>query len=708
MGEAMLLDTRTFCDRVMDDLNGLIDDLQDLTGFGSDSQIRAWNRSLPKISRVLSHSNLSDFHVSIGQPGSMSVEYRLPTSSSWCDVVLLGNGPAGPTAEMIEIKDWDTDKDRPGPSENLIEHFGKLYLHPCDQVRAYTEYCRSFHSGVQEYGATVNGSVFFTSATNASAYRAPPHDAIAAEYPLFTASDSDLTDAFPRYLSQRLTSPSPEFAEAFENGIYKQDRDFIRFVADAVLGTDDTHFVLLDEQRRGFEYCLYKVREILKSNVSQKTVILVEGPPGSGKSVLAALLWAELAKEVLGNVVFTTTSACQKTVWEDLYKNAASHPGAGGIVVPANKFNPGLTPKWVKKQRDQGHVIDVETWRDNLVRFSESGLSLRVHEDQFEVAIVDEAHALIDPTAPRARGVPPSGWSMHAGPQAWHIIRSSKVSIFFLDSDQSYRDNETTSPEAITEFAKDHGAVVNDSHRISLANHQFRCGGSAEYLDWLESVLGMRKTLDPPTCNWRKGPFRFEIHDTPQAVEIALREQMDSGATARLAAAYGRKWKTKKVADPHSLPPSEMDFHIPCVGPEGTQFWSKIWNYAPKQDYTMFIQAPLGCHMHSDPLSEVGCPYVVRGFDYEYLGVLWLCDLVWRDGKWIVDLEHVFESAWPRSIKAARDQLTGKESGNDAVDRLVERVKRGYRIILSRAIRGVHIWFEDDETRDHVQQFLSR
>ena len=35
-----------------------------------------------------------------------------------------------------------------------------------------------------------------------------------------------------------------------------------------------------------------------------------------------------------------------------------------------------------------------------------------------------------------------------------------------------------------------------------------------------------------------------------------------------------------------------------------------------------------------DPLCEVGCPYVVRGFDYDYVGVLWLSDLVWR-GRWV-------------------------------------------------------------------------
>jgi DUF2075 family protein len=37
--------------------------------------------------------------------------------------------------------------------------------------------------------------------------------------------------------------------------------------------------------------------------------------------------------------------------------------------------------------------------------------------------------------------------------------------------------------------------------------------------------------------------------------------------------------------------------------------------------------------MHTDPLCEVGCPCAVRGFDFDYLGLLWLGDLLWGDGR---------------------------------------------------------------------------
>ena len=128
--------------------------------------------------------------------------------------------------------------------------------------------------------------------------------------------------------------------------------------------------------------------------------------------------------------------------------------------------------------------------------------------------------------------------------------------------------------------------------------------------------------------------------------------------------------------------------------------WTLIWNYAPAQDYSLFIQAPVGSPTANDPLCEVGCPYVLRGFDFDYVGLLWCSDLVWRDNRWKVNLEHVHESAWRLAVSAARKNRPGAEEA------VVERLKRGYRILLSRAMRGTYVWFEDEETRERVEGML--
>jgi DUF2075 family protein len=353
-----------------------------------------------------------------------------------------------------------------------------------------------------------------------------------------------------------------------------------------------------------------------------------------------------------------------------------------------------------------GEPMPVAEWRNNLTIFQRSGKRSRSPDLHFATTIVDEAHALIDPTTPNAEGVSPSGWCMHAGPQVWHIIRASRVSILLMDGEQSYRDNETTTPEQVER----HANSFPDARlvKISLRGAQFRCGGSKEYTDWVESVLET-SAPEATTLDWRRwsenvaGRFEFELLSSPLEVEMALRARQEQGSSVRLVASYARRWATKDVSDPHNLPDEKKDFCIQVTSPRGARVWSKIWNYAPDQDYTFFVQAREGSPIARDPLCEIGCPYVVRGFDFEYVGLVWLSDLVRRGGQWRVQLDNVHESAWKKTLAAAR-----RGHSADAEQSLRRRVQRGYRILLTRAIKGMFVWCEDDETRVYLKSRLTQ
>jgi DUF2075 family protein len=134
--------------------------------------------------------------------------------------------------------------------------------------------------------------------------------------------------------------------------------------------------------------------------------------------------------------------------------------------------------------------------------------------------------------------------------------------------------------------------------------------------------------------------------------------------------------------------------------------WSRPWNFVPGgTDYTAFIAGRPGTPMHDDPLCEVGCTYAVRGFDFDYLGLLWLDDLLWRDGKWVVPLSNVHESGIGTLVRRARKEGSLAPAGPAGVN-VVEQVRRAYRILLTRAIRGIFVWIPDNETREHVARSL--
>jgi len=146
-----------------------------------------------------------------------------------------------------------------------------------------------------------------------------------------------------------------------------------------------------------------------------------------------------------------------------------------------------------------------------------------------------------------------------------------------------------------------------------------------------------------------------------------------------------------------------MDFHITCDHNGEQNYWSKVWNYVPNGDYTLFVQGRSGSPMHEDPLCEVGCPYAVRGFDFDYVGILWMGDLVWRGDRWIANPHSNFETGMMGAINKARreDDVTGPMH-----QQLLKAVAQSYRILLTRAMKGVYLWVEDDETRDHLEKSI--
>lgn len=110
----MILTIERFRSRVEGDSAGLIAELQDLTGRYGPEEAQAWQNSLSTLSRVFQDPSFQPLHLYFGSRGHLALEYQLPASSSWCDVVLLGSHRSTPSAVILELKDWDTRGDRPG------------------------------------------------------------------------------------------------------------------------------------------------------------------------------------------------------------------------------------------------------------------------------------------------------------------------------------------------------------------------------------------------------------------------------------------------------------------------------------------------------------------------------------------------------------------------------------------------------------------
>ncbi len=80
------------------------------------------------------------------------------------------------------------------------------------------------------------------------------------------------------------------------------------------------------------------------------------------------------------------------------------------------------------------------------------------------------------------------------------------------------------------------------------------------------------------------------------------------------------------------------------------------------------------------------------GLGYDYVGFIWWKDLVWRTDHWKTDIKLVtkYDSLLKNSMNGSRNY-----------DYLLFNI---YRVLLTRAKKGLYIWFKDQETKEH---FLS-
>lgn len=729
----MLYTVREFCSYVQDDLNGLIDEVAGITRYVSDEEKKAYAGSYPVVASMLAQAMkrqpaIGDAHISTTE---LLLEYKLPAASAWCDLVLLGaNAENRKEVIIVELKNYQKNQDdAPGSYEGLMMHKGSVIKHPADQVKGYTEYCRRFHSVVLDEGAEVNGCVYFTQPIDLQPYRLAPNDRLTAEYPMYNTESSD---RLAEYVTAKICKGDEVFAASFVNGFYKQDRNILRQVAENLSANSATvrPFVLLDEQRLGFNLVMQTLEQRVKDG--KKEVIVVQGPPGSGKSAVAINLWIEsvmkYSKEKdCGNIVFVTTSSSQSDNWKMTFDKYGKKYHASQVVLKISSFNPGFNEAKVKQmiypyfaEKEEKYVLSHKDRRLNIKYFREylqyildNHLEKNYKRNLHFMSVVDEAHALINPTKEDFRSSNFCGWCCSMGPEAFHVINESQISVFFTDGKQSFRDNETTTIEDIKAWAEELGAHFSS---VSLDGMQFRCAGSYEYVDWVENLFS-----EHPLHNVTKwaDKFKVKVVDFPSEMEDDIRQYVNQGnASCRLMSSYTRKWISTANDEMHSKL-SEHDFVLDDK--EGSK-WKKYWNSG--KHYDIYVQGSRGTMMNTDPLSEIGCPYVVRGFDYDYVGLLWLEDIIVRNGEWCLNLDYIEEKGFKSDKVKAKEALNlakkhgkyrGKVSGIipskldgfPAVNMFFNAVTQAYRILLTRAIKGVTIYIKDEETRAYVRKLLN-
>ena len=100
-------------------------------------------------------------------------------------------------------------------------------------------------------------------------------------------------------------------------------------------------------------------------------------------------------------------------------------------------------------------------------------------------------------------------------------------------------------------------------------------------------------------------------------------------------------------------------------------------------------------------VAHVGYPLVVRGRDFEHVGVMWPENLVRRGDEWHVDKALIFGSDLASTMAKAKSESSQQSPYHR---QLANALAQSIRILLTRATRTVGVWIEDEATRDYVRE----
>ena len=445
------------------------------------SELNSWRNSLKEMYITLNDSNIpSDVGVAI--------EYNIPQTSKRVDFLISGYGKDNKgNVIIVELKQWEKLQAIEG-QEAIVETFtggaNRRVVHPSYQAWSYAALIKDYNEYVQDADIELHPCAYLH---NYPRVENDPLDAkqykeVLADAPAFTYGQRDALRNFIK--KSIITGDNEDTLVKIEHGKIRPSKQLQDSISGMLKGNKE--FIMLDEQKVVYENILSLSTKCQKDG--KKRTIIVEGGPGTGKTVVAINLLAELTKRNQF-VQYVSKNAAPRTVY-------------------------GYKLKGTMKKSSV----------DNL--FKGSGCYTEAPTNSVSTILADEAHRLNEK----------SGMFQNIGEnQIKEIIHASRCSVFFIDESQRVTTSDIGSIAEIEKWAERENSEVIKMELVS----QFRCNGSDGYLAWVDDVLQIRDTAN---YDLEGIDYDIQICDSPKEMERIVIEKNSIRNRARILAGYCWNW----------------------------------------------------------------------------------------------------------------------------------------------------------------------
>ena len=458
---------------------------------GQEREFASWHNSMKFMRDIVDDPEIDD-------DVQIAIEYNIPQTSKRVDFIIIGsNASNNESIVIVELKQWSraevVDDDMHFSVRTYVANDKRIVCHPSYQAYSYSRFLANYSQAIHEKHIHLIPCAYLHNYLPAykSALAAGIYKDWYTSAPFFIMDEVQQFNAFIKKFITKKSSQG-DLLYLIENGRIKPTKSLQDALATMVRGTPV--FDLLDEQAVCFDMCIRTMLQCLKDK--KKRTILVQGGPGTGKSVLAVNLLLHFITCSCNAAYVTKNSAPRQAFLSILSKNKAEN------------------------------IAEIS----QLFR-SPFGLS-QVPRNSYDCLIVDEAHRLVNKMY--------GDWNGEN--QVKECINASLLTVFMLDEDQAVTTKDIGSVQEISRWCKNLGSTIIMREETKLTS-QFRCNGSDSYIQFIDNLLQRGK--ETVSVSLSELNYDFRIFDDASQMRDVLREKNAGNNKARMVAGYCYDWNVK-------------------------------------------------------------------------------------------------------------------------------------------------------------------